>query len=121
MATIREIGGPNGHLANMRDFTGNSLSGEAFIQSGVKDWEGYHGPVGQLPAEYRALLTKACEAGAVLYIVRSYQTPIAWVITGESGPLAIVPAVTYSATTTKHQSICRAWLAGTAAPNTATP
>lgn len=117
-ATRRDISGPNGHLANMRDFKGNSLRGDTFHQSGVKGWEGYYGESGQLPAEYRALLTKACEEGKVVYIVRSYQTPIAWVINADSGHLAIVPAVTYSRTTTAQQNMCRAWLAGTAKPNT---
>lgn len=42
--------------------------------------------------------------GAELYVVRSYGTPIAWAGPGEA---LTVPAVSYSATTSRHQGIAR--------------
>jgi len=104
-ATMRDISGRNGHLANMRAFTGNSLSGH-MVPAGR-----YYGGYGQLPANYRTMLADAIERGDVVYMVRSYQTPIAWVIMADSGQLAIVPDVRYSVTTSRHQGAARAWLA----------
>jgi len=41
------------------------------------------------------------------YTVMSYGTPIAWVLIGGD---VIIPATSYSRTTTAQQNFCRAWL-----------
>jgi hypothetical protein len=45
----------------------------------------------------------------VTYTVYSYATPIAWVA---NGGLVRVPDVSYSVTTSHHQTLCRVYLAG---------
>lgn len=42
-----------------------------------------------------------------VYVVKSYNTPIAWVT--EDGTVTI-PDTRYSATTSRQQNLCRAWL-----------
>lgn len=60
--------------------------------------------MGALPAQYRdAFKAAIAEHGHALYIVRSYSTPIAWT----DGRTATVPNVTYSQTTSGHQSHAR--------------
>ncbi|NRQ38793.1 hypothetical protein HII36_44270 [Nonomuraea sp. NN258] len=60
---------------------------------------------GRMPGEwaerYRA------DADRTVYMVRSYATPIAWV--RDDGHV-VIPDHNYSATTTRHQRLCRAWL-----------
>ena len=51
-----------------------------------------------------------------VYVVWSYQTPIAWV---DADGTVTVPDQRYSVTTTQHQGQCRAWL-GAAVPGTTT-
>jgi len=46
-------------------------------------------------------------ADDVIYTVKSYATPIAWVT---RGGLVRVPEQSYSNTTTHHQSLCRVYL-----------
>ena len=58
--------------------------------------------LGRLPQEHRPPLAKALRKGSV-YIVLSYETPIAWSVNGQW----VVPGVKYSPTTTKHQHIVR--------------
>lgn len=56
------------------------------------NWE-----TGRLPAEYRESFHRST------YAVYSYATPIAWL----SGTAWFVPDVTYSSTTSRHQSFVR--------------
>lgn len=49
------------------------------------------------------------QADDVAYTVYSYATPIAWVT---RGGFVRVPEVSYSVTTTNHQTLCRVYLAG---------
>ena len=42
-----------------------------------------------------------------VFVVRSYETPIAWVVPGED---AVIPDVKYSSTTSRQQNICRRYL-----------
>lgn len=59
---------------------------------------------GRLPQEHRAALTNAWVEDAVIYIVFSYSTPIAWMLKDGS---TVIPDVKYSPTTSAHQSIVR--------------
>jgi hypothetical protein len=66
------------------------------------------GRLGDLPPEERVLLGQAARRyGTQLYIVWSYDTPIAWAWpTDNSGePNTYVPPVRYSNTTTQHQHL----------------
>lgn len=59
--------------------------------------------LGWLPDEYR----KKWDTSRVMYTIMSFDTPIAWLCgTGEW----VVPAVSYSATTSRQQTIMRVWL-----------
>lgn len=59
--------------------------------------EGFYIGVGQLPTEYHDDL-QAATGHNDFYVIRSYDTPIAWFANGEWW----VPNVKYSATTTRH-------------------
>lgn len=62
----------------------------------------YIGGTGYMPKSWAALISERAEAGAVLQVIRSYATPIAW-LDREYG--WIIPIVSYSITTSsKHQS-----------------
>lgn len=54
---------------------------------------------GQLPAEWRGVFYSAMDASDI-YVVYSYQTPIAWYANG----IWTMPDVRYSVTTSRHQS-----------------
>ncbi|OKI45094.1 hypothetical protein A6A27_11790 [Micromonospora sp. CB01531] len=103
-------------IANLCPFTAGSLRGDCLqVLSGVA-------ATGELPAEYAETLREAQRertarylAGegreavphAPAYVVTSYGTPIAWVtLAGE----VVIPPMTYSATTTRHQALVRAAL-----------
>ena len=64
---------------------------------------------GWLPAEYR----NAARDAVISYVIYSYETPIAWrqiagwQLDGAAEYEWVVPKVTYSATTTKHQNKVR--------------
>lgn len=85
--SYRAIGGPDGKLAGLEPFNGNSMS--AF-----GDVDAKHGPG---------------------YSVYSYATEIARVIrhpdTGSFVAL-VTESGTYSPTTSRQQNLCRAWLPG---------
>lgn len=107
-ANYRQIGGPNGHLANLRPFTGNTM--RASVPAGY-DTDGKNiahcGRLYTNPEEAARLHGKT-----LVYIVWSYSTPIAVVTdTGER----IIPDIGYSVTTTRQQNLCRAWM-GNAIP-----
>lgn len=60
--------------------------------------------LGILPEPYREEYKAAEKLGQITYVVRSYATPIAWVL--DSGEV-VVPDVKYSATSSNHQTIAR--------------
>lgn len=62
---------------------------------------------GRMPAEWVAAYRRDCDDPGISYVVYSYATPIAWV---RADGVSVVPDVGYSATTTRHQNLCRAWL-----------
>lgn len=49
-------------------------------------------------------LGAAFAGGAPVYVVKSYDTPIAWVADGGD---RVIPDVKYSSTTSRQQNICR--------------
>lgn len=63
----------------------------------------YFGDFGHLPQEYKEDLRKIM-ATTGAYVVYSYKTPIGWLAKTEGAEWQI-PNVTYSSTTTHHQSV----------------
>ena len=104
MATsnYRQIAGPDGHLAERRPFTGNSMHAE---------WTTMCPARGHLGDWHRdALYADWCEAvahGKRMYVVWSYRTPIAWAIEGQA---AYIVDQRFSVTTSKQQTYVRAWV-----------
>ena len=94
--------GPDGLIAKRLPFTGNSLSAK---------WEGNRPYYGRLyPDEVQHLTDTFGRAGvieAMVYVVYSYSTPIAWAIEGE--PAYCTPQG-FSRTTSKGQNYVRAWI-----------
>ena len=76
-----------GHIFRRESFRIGSVSAASGNDAG---WA-----TGDLPAEWRALVIHS------QYVVRSYETPIAW-IDPDSGDV-VMPPVRYSNTTTQHQ------------------
>ena len=101
-ASIRyDVGGPNGLLANRRPFdTYGAMSAVPFAPTGT----------GRLPPCWARRYDADNRAHGIVYTVRSYATPIAWV---RADGRTVIPPVGYSLTTTRHQNLCRAWLAST--------
>lgn len=99
-ASIRyDVGGPNGLLANRRPFdTYGAMSAVPFAPTGT----------GRLPSWWARRYDADNRAHGIVYTVRSYATPIAWV---RADGRTVIPPVGYSLTTTRHQNLCRAWLA----------
>jgi len=62
---------------------------------------------GRLPGEWVARYRSDAASPGVIYAVTSYATPIAWV--RQDGQV-VIPDEGYSATTSRHQNLCRAWL-----------
>ena len=81
------------YFTHLKPFKGNSLTGQRWNR--LLNLPHYT----ELPAEYRAQFRK----DAPLYVIFSYDTPIAWY--GELG--WVVPNVKYSVTTSRHQGIVR--------------
>lgn len=78
-----------GHIFRREEFRIGNLSGSYNLL-----------PEGDLPKQYRVGIKDIATKSGVRYVVRSYETPIAWVeVTGE----IVVPPVRYSHTTTQHQ------------------
>jgi hypothetical protein len=93
--TIREA---DRYIAEQNTFDAGSMRAEFFhATDGMPYW-------GHLDTAHLYLLRRDLQAHGTLYVVYSYQTPIAWARVG--GHL-YVPDVRYSPTTTKHQNICR--------------
>jgi hypothetical protein len=83
---------------------------EGKLPDGTRRWSGYSGPAtsfGHLPRKFHA------SARAAVYVVYSYDTPIAWVleVQHDTDPYTYaVPDVSYSPTTGQHQTAClEAW------------
>lgn len=106
----RAAGGPDGLLATLTGFKGGS---SMHAHRYNVDSEGVQGAPpaggGQMPREFRIPAT-------AVYVVWSYNTPIAWV---DADGTVTIPDVTYSVTTTIQQGKVRAWI-GAAVPGTDT-
>lgn len=64
---------------------------------------GHYAPNGRLPQKYADQIKEHNS----LYIVYSYATPIGWCEHGQFDAKWTIPDVTYSITTTHHQSLLR--------------
>lgn len=112
----RAAGGPEGLLATLTPFKGGS-SMHAHRYNGGQFGADATRPIpfpppsggGKLPPFWRIPAT-------AVYVVWSYNTPIAWV---ELDGTVTIPDVYYSSTTRAQQNKCRAWL-GAAVPGTTT-
>jgi len=63
------------------------------------------GPTGYLPPAWARELTQDADAGLVRFVIYSYATPIAWLTEQPNGDQQwVFPDVTYSVTTSAHQS-----------------
>jgi hypothetical protein len=100
----RKIGGPSGPLAHLQHF-------DTYGALRATDWVSY---TGRLPREWDRQYGEDLRSG-IRYTVLSYATPIGWVTT--AGEVKI-PDVSYSVTTSRHQSQVRAWM-GYAVPKPA--
>lgn len=83
---------------------------EGKLPDGTRRWWAVSGPavsLGHLPAKYHASIREA------VYVVYSYDTPIAWVMEVQHGAdpyTYVVPNVGYSPTTGQHQyAVLEAW------------
>lgn len=76
----------------------------SFAMTGM---EGATTEMGRLDPEHREQYNKDATNNGIVYTVKSYATPIAWVT--RSGQVRI-PSQGYSTTTSHHQSLCRAYL-----------
>lgn len=100
----RMAGGPEGLLATLTPFKsgGNAHAHRYNVPQGAQS--GYTGAPpaggGKMPTTFRIPAT-------AVYVLWSYQTPIAWV---DADGTVTVPDVTYSPTTTIQQNKARAWL-----------
>lgn len=88
------------YVARRAEFTSNSGHAENVTWT----WSQL---VGRLPQrwsdKYRSTVDAAREAGDSVYVVFSYNTPVAWFYDG----VWTVPAVKYSVTTSKFQGLVR--------------
>lgn len=77
---------------------------EGKLPDGTRRWWAVSGPavsLGHLPRRYHA------SARSAVYVVYSYDTPIAWVVEPEEGTLWYdMPDVSYSPTTSQQQYAC---------------
>lgn len=60
---------------------------------------------GRLDEEYASELRAADRAGAVLYVLYSYQTPMAWLLDDGQSKRWYRPEAKYSVSTTNHQTV----------------
>lgn len=65
----------------------------------AKDTEAHENPFGRLPLDWGRELVDAMNNNGPIFVVYSYETPIAWV---DSDNVEIKIPVKYSATTSKH-------------------
>lgn len=106
-ANYRTISGPDGLLANLVPFTGNSMAGHRYNSPENTNTPPASG--GRLPREYSVPAT-------AVYVVFSYATPLGWV---DADGTVTIPDERYSVTTSKQQGYVRAWL-GAAVAGTST-
>lgn len=85
-----------GYIARREPFTLGALSG---ARANV----GNLSRLGALPSEWRATLADHAYAyGREVYVIWSFDTPIAWVLPGNT---VVIPPVRYSLTTGQHQRL----------------
>jgi hypothetical protein len=99
MEPYRRIGGPDGHLANLRPFKGNTMTGitgDVYIYSS-----------GRESSDVRHTYETDKDTIGIVYTVKSYATVIAWV---RADGIRVIPSDGYSVTTARQQNMCRAWL-----------
>lgn len=100
--TYLNIAGETGKLAKREPFKGNSLRAE---------WTTMRAASGLLSeAEFQTFemdWQDAVDAAVPLYVVYSYDTPIAWAIEGQN---AYCTPQKFSVTTSRGQSIVRQWI-----------
>lgn len=89
-------------IAALRDLKPFKRSG--YSMSGV---EGAVSDTGRLPKEHADAYNAAAKDNSLLYTVKSYATPIAWVLRDGA---VVVPNVKYSNTTTNQQNLCAVYL-----------
>lgn len=92
-------------VANLEEFRGNSVKALYwYAPEGVDVLRN-----SKLPKAYTQLLKNDIRKYPPLYVVFSYETPIAWVYHTNTGGrvVAVIPPVKYSVTTTKAQSLVR--------------
>ena len=101
-ATYLNIAGETGKLAKREPFKGSSLRAE---------WTTMRPESGRLSeAEFQTLemdWLDAIDASLPMYVVYSYETPIAWAIEGQN---AYCTPQKFSVTTSRGQSIVRQWI-----------
>ncbi len=74
-----------------------------FICNTMRGWNDYRALyVGQLPRQFQAQYG-AARLASDFFVIESYRTPISWFADGEW----TMPNVTYSPTTSRHQSVVR--------------
>ncbi len=89
-------------LERRAPFTGHSMSAAWFHPDDMP----HEGRLTDVDAAcYRKADEWADRAGALVYVVTSYNTPIAWRI-GDDGP-GMVADQKFSTTTSRHQNLCR--------------
>lgn len=93
-----DVGGSYGMLARRVPFDSyGAMSAVAYASSFT----------GRLPVDWVQRYDADNRNPGIVYTVRSWATPIAWVrATGR----VVIPDVSYSVSTTRHQNLCRAWL-----------
>jgi len=100
--SYRKMQGPDGLLAKRAEFTGNSMRAEWTTMLPRAEWLN--------DSEYRTLRLDwniAVERGEKMYVVYSYDTPIAWSIGDD---VAYCTPQRFSRTTSKGQGYVRAWI-----------
>lgn len=108
----RVIGGPEGLLARLVPFQGQSAMW-ARRYDGTRSVD----CLGNYPGDYESFMSRQYylddpkldlyDTWGPLYVVYSYNTPIAWV---KYDGTVVIPDLRYSVTTAHHQNVCRAWL-----------
>jgi hypothetical protein len=93
-----DVGGPDGVLGHLLPFESHgAMRAVPYAPSST----------GRLDPHWRWRYQDDQNAPGIVYTVVSYQTPIAWV---RADGRMVMPPVTYSATTTRHQNLCRTWM-----------
>jgi len=98
-----DVGGYDGPLARLLPFRSHgAMRAVALAPSST----------GRLDPHWRWRYQDDQNAPGIAYTVLSYETPIAWV---RADGRMVMPPVTYSPTTTRHQNLCRRWMGAAAA------